>query len=190
MTELILETGATAQWQQLIRDAETRCGAHLDEDAQSYLVFLLMRYLRRSDLLRRLLAMAYLQAMNSQGRRRTDRLRDVGDECLLIGGLFPGQIRRRRVTLDYVIDLGRGAYGELGTSGGLDLASLFGKLSRDFPLLLDVLGELRRDRDAASLDRLALAAQRFLESGSPAARRELEAARNSIVASSGDALLH
>lgn len=190
MAELILKTGATAQWQQLVCDAESRCGARLDEDAQSYLVFLLMRYLRRSDLLRRLLAMAYLQAMASQGRRRADRLRDVGDECLLLGGLFPGQIRRRRVTLEYVIDLGRGAYGELGASDGCDLAGLFGKLAQDFPLLLDVLGELRRHRDASSLDTLARAARRFLETGSPAARRELETSRRSLLGPSGEDLLH
>ncbi|MCK8515267.1 hypothetical protein M0534_02820 [Methylonatrum kenyense] len=190
MAELILEPGATAQWQQLVRDAENRCGARLDEDAQSYLVFLLMRYLRRSDLIRRLLAIAYLQAMASQGRARADRLRDVGDECLLLGGLFPGQIRRRRVTLDYVIDLGQGAYGELGASDGSALASLFGKLAQDFPLLLDVLGELRRNPDTDSLDRMALAAHRFLESGSPAARRELERAHGRLIGAPGADLLH
>lgn len=172
MTELIMQQSSTAHWQQLVAEAEARCGADLGEDAQSYLVFLLMRYLRRDDLLRRLLALGYLQAMASSGTRRAERLRDVGDECLLIGGLFPGQVRRRRVSLGYVIGLGQGAYGELAATDGSALGGLFQHLAQEFPVLLDVLGQLRGG--TPSLDQLAEAAERFLQTGSASARTQLE----------------
>ncbi|MEX0870826.1 MAG: hypothetical protein WDZ65_03350, partial [Aquisalimonadaceae bacterium] len=175
MSDLILETSSTAQWHRLITEAESHCGTHLDEDAESYLVFLLMRYLRRPDLLRRVMAMGYLQAMLADGHLREERLRDVGDECLILTGLFPGQARRRRVNLGYFIDIGRGAYGHLGESAGTAIAPLYLMLADAFRDLMDVLNAMRAEH--TSLDVLiADAADRYWQSGSPAARRQLEEA--------------
>jgi len=172
MTALILDASSTAQWHRLVTDAEAHCGTTLDESTESYLVFLLMRYLRRPDLLRRVMAVGYLKAMLAEGRVREQRLRNVGDQCLILAGLFPGQAERRRVEVGYFVDLGRGAYGQLGQ---LDQSagSLYRMLSELFLDLMDILHALRaQDRQMDAL--LKDAAERFWCTGSPLARRQLE----------------
>lgn len=173
MSDLILETSSTAQWHRLITEAETYCGTHLDESTESYLVFLLMRYLRRPDLLRRVMAMGYLRAMQAEGHLREERLRDVGDECLILTGLFPGQAKRRRVHLSYFISIGQGAYNHLGESAGTAFAPLYLMLAEAFRDLMDVLHAMRIGNQ--SVDCLITgAADRYWQTGSPAARRQLE----------------
>ena len=44
MTRLILEPTSVAQWQALVREAQSECNCNLDETLESYLVFLLMRF--------------------------------------------------------------------------------------------------------------------------------------------------
>ena len=89
MNELMIEPTAKASWHRLVKEAEERLSCHLDEEKESYLVFLLMRYLTRADLARTVLALRFLEAIGSQGRLREDRLQNVGDQCLLYAGLFP-----------------------------------------------------------------------------------------------------
>lgn len=175
MPELILETTSTAQWHRLITEAAEHSGTHLTEDAESYLVFLLMRYLRRPDLIRRVMAMGYLRAMLADRHLREERLRDVGDECLILAGLFPGQAARRRVKLTYFVDLGRGAYGHLGESSVVPDASLYMLLAEIFPDLMDVLNAVRV-QDRCPDGSIADVAERYWQSGSPSARRQLEEA--------------
>jgi hypothetical protein len=173
VAELILESTSTAQWHRLVTEASAVTGARLDEDTECYLVFLLMRYLRRPDLLRRVMARGYLRAMLAEGQVRRQRLRDVGDQCLILAGMFPGQARRRRVDLKYFVDLGRGAYGRLGQMPESAAGELYGELAEAFTELMDVLHALRmtdRRGDMALLD----AVERYWDTGSPAARRQLE----------------
>ena len=60
-------------------------------------MFVLLRYQRDEQLLSRTQALAWLHAQDQVGRARADALREVGDGCLLIAGLFPGVAERRRV---------------------------------------------------------------------------------------------
>ena len=118
--------GAPAElWQALVHEAGQRLGRPLDESRESYLVFVLLRYQADGYLLSRTQALAWLHAQEQVGRARADALREVGDGCLLIAGLFPGVAARRRVSLDYFIDLGRGAYYEVAETRASD-AGLFG----------------------------------------------------------------
>ena len=50
MSELLIQTSATAEWLSLVTEAESAAELHLDEDMQSYLVFLLMRFTERPEL--------------------------------------------------------------------------------------------------------------------------------------------
>ena len=107
------------------------------------------------------MAFELLEALNASGRQRQQELRDVGDRCLLISGLYPELAERRRVQLSYFIDLGRGAYARLAGEMSAALAQLFYELSRSFAELVRVLLEVRRFSDAgpllAPLERHALA---------------------------------
>jgi hypothetical protein len=139
--------GAPAElWQALVHEAGLRLGRPLDESRESYLVFVLLRYQADGHLLSRTQALAWLHAQEQVGRARADALREVGDGCLLIAGLFPGVAARRRVSVDYFIDLGRGAYYEVAETRASD-AGLFAQLARSYQELVRTLGALRPPRD-------------------------------------------
>lgn len=142
-----------SQWHSLVNDAEQAAGVSLEPDLESYLVFTLMRYLSRPDMAQRVLALDYLQAAHCQGREQQDRLRDVGDQCLLYSGLFPRRAERRRVRISYYVDLGRTAYHHLGSSR-VALSSLYAELAHAFVSAMDVLQAIRGMREEQRLDPL------------------------------------
>jgi len=174
MSSLILEPTAKAVWHRLVKEAEQRSHCQLDEHKESYLVFLLMRYLQRPDLVRTVLALSFLKALRSAGRQRQERLQDVGDQCLIFAGLFPEQADRRRVSISYFIDLGRTSYLGLAESGPRESTSLFTGLAEAFVHLMDVLRATRASQQQALFTALQ-AAELWAETGSRLALRELKA---------------
>jgi len=133
----------TALWHELVREGEQRAGRALGEERESYLVMTLMRHLGDAPLAHRVMAFELLEALQQSGRVRQQELRDVGDRCLLISGLYPELAERRRVQLGYFIDLGRGAYARLAQDLTAALRELFEELSRGFAELVRVLFALR-----------------------------------------------
>src|SRR5690606_28600585 len=85
------------------------------------------------------MALELVDALEARGRTRLDELRDVGDRCLLIAGLFPRQAVRRRVGTRYFADLGRGAYGHVADAARHAYGDLFARLSAGFDAMVDVL---------------------------------------------------
>ncbi len=139
-----LHHGTAAElWQGLLRDAEARSQVALDEMQESYLVFVLLRHQRDPDLLARVQALDWLRAQESAGRHRSDSLRDVGDRCLLIAGLFPAQAERRRVSVDYFLTLGRSAYRDVADACRNAYAELFAQLAAHYDRLVAVLRGIR-----------------------------------------------
>lgn len=150
---IVTDRTQTALWQSLVRDAQARASRQLGDDLESYLVFTLMRHQTDARLAVRTIALEWLDTLLASGRRREIGLRDVGDGCLLIAGLYPQQAERRRVSLSYFQDIGSDAYRHLGehASGGLE--SLFRALASAFAELVRVLFEVRRlASDDARLD--------------------------------------
>ncbi len=138
-------------WQALVHEAGERAGCVLDESRESYLVFLLLRHQRDGQLLARTQALEWLQANAVTGGLREEMLRDVGDHCLIIAGLYPALAERRRVTVDYFTELGRSAYRGIADAGRSGYAALFAQLAATY-------GELVRTLRALRVDRLALPA--------------------------------
>lgn len=153
MAELLHAPTEPALWQRLIADAQDRSGQDLDETLESYLVFVLIRHLRETGLGRNALALEYLRQAEQLPAQRREGLRDVGDRCLLIAGLFPDRARRRRVPVDYYIDLGSGAYRDLSQALRESVAELYRQLAEMFEKLVRVL-MAARDDSRAELDRL------------------------------------
>lgn len=173
MSDLVLGPNSTAQWHTLVREAEQAVGCELAEDLESYLVFLLMRFASKPELAHSVLALEYLHGQASGGGLRHERLREVGDKCLLYSGLFPQRARRRRVRLSYFVDLGRGAYHTLAQNSAHLHADTYEALAEDFVRLMDVLQIMRRLRGGeAPLDPMA-ALELFRDTGSAGARRML-----------------
>jgi hypothetical protein len=135
---------ALALWHDLVRDGEAQAGVALGESVQSYLVFVLMRYLRDGALAAHVLALDWLAAAECRGNARADALRDVGDRCLLIAGRFPRLAERRHVRPDYFSNLGCGAYLGVAEAARAGYAALFAELARAFDAMVRVLDALPR----------------------------------------------
>ena len=173
MTTLTLHPTALAQWQALVNEAENTCKTPLGEDLQSYLVFLLMRYMTASEFANSLLAIEYLTSLNQQGRLREIQLRDVGDKCLLYSGLFPNHAERRRVKISYYVDLGISAYSSLALSLQGIRAQIFNQLSYQFVLLMDVLQAVRTLNHEEMVLQPLQALELWQDTGSHYARAQL-----------------
>lgn len=144
MTRILTGAAPTALWHELIREAERNGSAPLDDDSESYLVFLLMRHLRDQGLASHVFALDYFEALHQARTQRQQQLRDLGDRCLLIAGLYPQQAQRRLVGLDYFLSLGSQAYAELAAATADALAELYRQLAAGYARLVRVLVEVRR----------------------------------------------
>ncbi len=135
-----LHSGTTTQlWYELVRDGEARAHLQLPDTVESYLVFVLQRHQGDVLLGGRTMALECLNGLQRNGRDRTDALRDVGDRCLLIAGLFPKLARRRNVQPDYYAGLGQAAYCEVAALARAGHAALFEQLARRFDSMRRVL---------------------------------------------------
>jgi hypothetical protein len=130
-------------WQELVKEAAARTGRPLDETRESYLVFVLLRYQGDAWLLSHVLGMDWMEAQAQVGRARADALRDVGDRCLLVAGLFPGLAERRRVSVDYFVDIGRGAYRDAADAARQATSALYRQLARSYRELVATLNAVR-----------------------------------------------
>lgn len=144
MKKLILHPTELSQWYALVCEAEASISLPLNENMESYLVYLLMRFSHRVKLIESIIALDFLDSMHTTRRHQVDLLRDVGDKSLLFCGLFPGMAEKRHVSLDYFADMGQAAYlsvSELNESQ----AGLFFQLSEQFPALQRILRAMRGD---------------------------------------------
>jgi hypothetical protein len=143
MSQLILEPTAVAQWQMLVKEAQQACDLRIDETLESYLVFLLMRFATQPHCTARIMAEGFISSQDLQGAERIERLRDVGDHCLLFSGLFPHLAERRLVQISYYVDIGRSSYRQLSDVMDRGWARVYGNLSDAFVALMDVLHAMR-----------------------------------------------
>lgn len=170
MHTIRLAPTATAQWRELVHEAASQCDYQLDDELESYLVFLLMRYVDRPEMAGRVLALDYLESLTCEGGRQQEQLREVGDQCLLYSGLFPLRARRRLVRIRYYVDLGRSAYHQLSGQLQRGWADTFARLAERFVPLTDVLQAMRPDPESTDLLTLHELAD---ECGSSRSRRAL-----------------
>ncbi len=129
----------TALFQQLVLDAEDHAHISLSENLESYLVFLLQRFHKNADGLYEPMALKHLHTETESGRARQDELRDTGDSCLILAGLFPEQAKRRMVNVSYFVRLGRSSYHSLACSLKQSHAELYQHICLGFGAMLDVL---------------------------------------------------
>ena len=145
MKELILHPTDTSQWHALVNEAQASTRLVLNENTESYLVFLLMRFSQTTRLMESVVAVDFLASMHSSGRRQVELLRDVGDKSLLLCGLFPGMAEKHHVKLDYFRDMGQAAYLTAGELQENTLAELYFQLSNQFTTMQQILQAMRGD---------------------------------------------
>ncbi len=139
MQNIVTYPTSMAQWHALINEATVGAHIRLNEDLESYLVFLLMRFTAKPDMAGSVLAIDFLSAFTDKAFDKPGQLQEVGDKCLLLAGLFPGRAERKHVRISYFIHLGQSAYSSLSSVSQQSLAILFSDLSDAFVPLTDVL---------------------------------------------------
>lgn len=143
MKKLILHPTDTSQWHALVNEAQAVTSLVLNENTESYLVFLLMRFSQSTQLIESVIALDFLESMRAPGRRQVELLRDVGDKSLLFCGLFPGMAVKRHVRLDYFSEMGQAAYLSVGELQESESARLYFQLSAQFITMQQILQAMR-----------------------------------------------
>lgn len=136
---LLTNTSPLALWHEVIKTAEDRCAITLKHELESYLISLMMRYTNKPELAKKIMAIAYLDALQLRSMEREVSLQHVGDQCLIYAGLFPRLAEKRNVKLSYFVDLGRSAYSMVSKNTD----DLFDSLALQFVMLMDVLQSIR-----------------------------------------------
>lgn len=180
MTSLVLQPTDTAQWHALVAEAQQASRHSLSEPLESYLVFMLMRFVGRPDVVARAMALEFLDAQ-SEGSDQPHRLRDVGDKCLLFCGFFPQLAERRLVRVSYFVRLGRSAYNQLALLVERDTDSLYNRLAEAFVPVMDVLQTMRGFSGQPVLGPLA-AAELWADTGSRSAYDSLRQSSTAVPA--------
>lgn len=143
MKKLILHPTETSQWYALVNEAQAATRLILNELTESYLVFLLMRFSHTTQLMESIMALDFLESMQTSGKRQVNLMRDVGDKSLLFCGLFPGMAEKRHVRLDYFTEMGQAAYLIVSEMQEPESATLYHQLSEQFVSLQQVLNAMR-----------------------------------------------
>lgn len=174
MSTLVIHPTSTAQWHALVNEAQVAAACQLDENMESHLVFLLMRFATCPDMATRMIAIDYLEAILQSGKDRHQRLRDVGDHCLLFSGLFAERAGSRQVSISYYINIGRSAYQQLSEHMQRGMAEIYAQASHCFVVLRDVLHAMRElDANNPCMAPL-LAHELWHKNGSQYARHSLQ----------------
>lgn len=141
---LILEETEIAQWHSLVRQAEDVYGCQLNEAMESYLVFTLMRFMKDQDLATQVVALDYLRAHGLPKSLRLEQLRNIGDQCLLLSGLYPKRAEKRLMRVSYYVNMGRSAYHHLSEGVQQATAELYQQLAEAFVMLMDLLQTIQQ----------------------------------------------
>jgi len=187
MAKRILSSHSTHEWHTLVSDAQQNAGVQLNEELESYLVFMLMRYTDKPEMAASVLALDYLEGAEALGQVRHERMRDVGDQCLLYSGLFPERAEHRHVKVSYYVDLGRSAYHTAADATQQALSQLFTGLASQFVLIMDTLQAMRGINDNAPQLSPIIAFELWQDTGSQQARKSLSAISDGVLIRHDDA---
>ena len=143
MKQLILHPTDISQWHALVNEAQASTRLVLNENTESYLVFLLMRFSQGPKLIESIVALDFLDSMRKSRSQQLELLRDVGDKSLLFCGLFPGIAKKRHVSLSYFSEMGQAAYLTVGELQASQTGELYVQLSEQFIRLQQILQAMR-----------------------------------------------
>lgn len=163
-----------------IEHAQERCGQSLSDEAEAYVVGLLARFARRTQVAGRHSEPLGLDYLRARGERsavaRAQALRGVGDRALYISGVAPRSVHRNAVDVRYVRGIGEAAYREVADRqpwGGA--LAVLGELAATFEGVSEVIAEivdLEARANAHAHDLLGLY-ERWRRDGDPRDRRRL-----------------
>ena len=142
---IIIEPSNHAHWYALVKEAHEQSAYTYNDAMENYLVLTLKKFMTENTLSQETIALRMLESLSEQDSE-PDLFRTVGDECLVISGLFPERALKRHVSLDYYINTGQAAYQHYSTEPKhhCNDPQLFLALSEHFIGLMDILHLLRK----------------------------------------------
>lgn len=145
MSDLLMQSDSPTGWHELVRDATYLAGYQIDEALEHYLIVTLEKHTHDSNIGSSIIALDYLNAISLSTQKQIQKMRSVGDYCLLLSGLFPEHAIKRNVSSNYFIGMGKTAYHQLSSvSPHLKLdTQLFLQLSNEFTGLTNLLNIIR-----------------------------------------------
>ncbi len=146
--KILTKATPLALWYEAVQEAQMDCHIALKSEVESYLVFMLMRHIDKPALAQEIMATKFLDGFNSPLRQRGVILQDVGDQCLLITGLFPRVAEKRSLKVKYYIELGQICYEVISRKNN----DIFSLLSKQFMLLSGVLQSFRPEYSAVHVE--------------------------------------
>jgi hypothetical protein len=94
------------------------------------------------------LALRMAAAVDAPPRERRRRLRDIGDTSLYVSGFWSESLEQAAVDVDYYVEMGGSAYGELARGGsawsGDPYTDVFGELAMNFARFVAALALVSR----------------------------------------------
>lgn len=140
-----------------VDDVIEKQGVELDPHATHYVVNLITLFARSEELYEddgdtyglKPLALMLADAADAPSRdHRNQTLQRIGDVAMFISGFFIESLANKAVDVDYYIYMGENAYGSLseevrGTFRGNAFADVYRELAAKFPIVIDVLNEVR-----------------------------------------------
>jgi len=133
----------TSLWYEMFFEAEERTGVSVDEDLTVYLVHMLISFLKNTDIVLTRHVINYLERVDDLNQTRS--LREAGDSCLFVSGIFPKYISRKYGNDEYLIDIGISAYSQASLMDYVCMQETLHKLSQNFMSLVTILRALRKE---------------------------------------------
>lgn len=136
---------AMTAWSDLVSEACHHNGYKLSPALHHYLMITLDDFSLDSSLSTTILTMRFIQKNRIKSCSDAKVMRKLGDECLLLSGLFPGNIKHKNLSEKYVIGLGQDSYETIAacrSKHGYDV-KLFSELSQHFMTLVDTLQKIK-----------------------------------------------
>jgi hypothetical protein len=126
------------------------------------------------------LALKLAAAAEAAPRERRRSLREIGDTSLYVSGYWSDSLADKLVDVDYYIEMGGSAYGELARGGagwtGDPFGAVFGELAANFVAFVEVLALVsRRTAHPASNEDVLRLYRRWQRTGSAQAASQLAA---------------
>lgn len=130
-------TQETSHWYALLNKAQVASEYYLNSDVENYLVYILACMSSEFDFMpgRAICSQGFLSATKKERRLKDIRL--IGEQSLVVAGLFPDHVQRTGVPLLYLMDKGRSAYQEL--SSAIPKNHVYSYISKHFVKLIDIL---------------------------------------------------
>lgn len=152
--------------------------------SRHYLVDLLQHYMFAKNLFetddesgktrRETLAEMYLRAQSAPPPVRIDLLKRLGDSSLYISGFFGDSLTRKIVDIDYYMDMGGVAYGELAsTAADETISKVYSEFSSSFTGFVDVLTYISQESLIQTNGDLLKLYNRYVTTGSRLAEEQL-----------------